>query len=74
MLNDRSTPQLNVERIYADMQAKAAKATDDARLGRLAALATSASMQSLDSSPASGHLNFRIATDMTRTSSGINVP
>jgi hypothetical protein len=30
LLDDRSTPQLNVERIYADMQAEAAKATDDA--------------------------------------------
>lgn len=74
MLDDRSTPQLNVERIYADMQAKAARATDDARLGRLAALATSASMQSLESTPASGFLNFRTDTDVIPTSSGIKVP
>ena len=74
MIDDRSTSQLNVDRIYADMQAKAAKATDDARLGRLAALATSASMQSMDSAPASGFLNFRTATDVVPTSSGIKVP
>ena len=74
MIDDRSTSQLNVDRIYADMQAKAAKATDDARLGRLAALATSASMQSLDSTPASGFLNFRTDTDVVPTTSGIKVP
>lgn len=74
MLDDRSTSQLNVDRIYADMQAKAARATDDARLGRLAALASSASMQSLDSTPTSGFLNFRTDTDVVPTSSGIKVP
>ena len=74
MIDDRSTSQLNVDRIYADMQAKAAKANDDARLGRLAALATSASMQSRDSTPASGFLNFRTDTDVVPTSSGIKVP
>lgn len=74
MIDDRSTSQLNVDRIYADMQAKAAKATDDARLGRLAALATSASMQSLDITPASGFLSFRTDTDVVPTSSGIKVP
>ena len=74
MIDDRSTSQLNVDRIYADMQAKAAKATDDARLGRLAALATSASMQSLDSAPASGFLNFRTESDVAATSGGIKIP
>lgn len=74
MIDNRSTSQLNVDRIYADMQAKAARATDDARLGRLAALASSASMQSLDSTPASGFLNFRTDTDVVPTSSGIKVP
>ncbi|MPQ85369.1 hypothetical protein F0170_16025 [Pseudomonas sp. MAFF 730085] len=74
MIDDRSTSQLNVDRIYADMQAKAAKATDDAWLGRLAALATSASMQSLGSAPTSGFLNFRTDTDVLPTSSGIKVP
>lgn len=74
MINDRSTPQINADRIYADMQARAAKATDDARLGRLAALSTSASMQSMDSTPASGFLNFRTDTDVVPTSSGIKVP
>lgn len=74
MIDDRSTSQLNVDRIYADMQAKAAKATDDARLGRLAALATSASMQSLDSAPASSFLNFRTESDVAATSGGIKIP
>ena len=74
MLDDRSTPQLNLDRIYANMQARAAKATDDARLDRLAELSTSAAMQSLDSPPTSGFLNFRTATDVAPTSSGIKVP
>nr|WP_314525961.1 hypothetical protein [uncultured Pseudomonas sp.] len=74
MLDDRSTSQLNVDRIYTNMQARAAKATDDARLGRLAALANSASMQSLDNAPASGFLNFRTESDVIPMSNGIKVP
>ena len=74
MIGDRSTSQLNVDRIYADMQTKAAKATDEARLGRLAALATSASMQSLDSAPTPSLFDFRTESDVVATSSGIKVP
>lgn len=74
MIDDRATAQINADRLWSDMQAKAAKATDDARLGRLAALATSASMQSLDSSPASGLLNFRTESDVAATSGGIKIP
>lgn len=74
MIDDRSTPQINADRIYADMQARAAKATDDARLGRLAALSTSAAMQSLGSTPAPSFLYFRTESDVAATSGGIKIP
>ena len=74
MLDDRSTSQLNVDRIYADMQAKAAKATDDARLGQLAALSASATMQSLGSTTAPSLFDFRTESDVIPMSNGIKVP